>query len=67
MQKNDDIPGVIATATKTRRTLARINCMSAGNLNVNEQELVIENTICNLDHMLVATKYVRTVVFKVRQ
>jgi len=43
--QHDDIPGVKATATKTRRTLARDNRMSAGRLNGNEQVLVIETNL----------------------
>ena len=61
MTRSKDIPGVITTATKTTRRLIRVTCMVAGRLNGNDQELVIENKICHLDYMLVATKYVRAV------
>ena len=61
MTRSKDIPGVITTATKTTRSLIRVTCMAEGRLIGNDQELVIENKICHLDYMLVATKYVRAV------
>ena len=57
----------MATATKTRRTLATNNCMTTGRLNGNKQGLAVENKICNLSYIPVATKYVRTAAYKVWQ